>query len=63
MATRKEKAFARKVRELIKKANSLEDASVKRVISLLADVRKDVAATVASTEWQAYHLPQMKASI
>jgi len=36
---------------------------VKRAIRLLADARKEVAATVASTEWKAYHLPQMKAAI
>lgn len=63
MATSKEKAFRRKVKKLIKEAGQLEDAGVKRVIKLLHAARRDVAATVASTEWQAYHLPQMKAAI
>lgn len=63
MASKKEKAFQRKVKKLIKEAGQLEDAGVKRVIKLLSNARKEVAATVASTEWQAYHLPQMKAAI
>jgi hypothetical protein len=62
MAT-KEQIFQRKVRELIKKANSLEDDAVKRAINILQHARREVAATVASTDWQAYHLPQMKAAI
>jgi hypothetical protein len=59
----KEKRFQRKVKSLIAQAEQLEDAGVKRVIALLSDARKEVAATVASTEWQAYYLPQMKAAI
>lgn len=61
--TRKERAFNRKVKQLMKEADSLNDAAVKRVIRLLANARKEVAATVASTEWQAYHLPQLKNAI
>ena len=63
MATAKERAFQRKVKGLIAKANKLEDAEVRKVIRLLASARKEVAAAVVSTEWQAYHLPQLKASI
>lgn len=59
----KEKAFQRKVKNLIAQAGQLEDAGVKRVITLLSDARKTVAATVASTEWKEYYLPQMKAAI
>lgn len=59
----KETQFKRKVQQLIREANRLEDDAVKRAIRLLADARKEVAATVASTEWKAYHLPQMKAAI
>ena len=59
----RERAFRRKVNELIRQANRLEKAEIKKVIRLLADARKDVAAQVASTEWQAYHLPQLKAGI
>lgn len=56
-------AFQKKVAELIRKANKLEDVEVLRVVRLLADARKEVAATVASTEWQAYRLPQLKGQI
>jgi len=60
---KKEIAFHRKVDELIKRAQNLENAEVKKVITLLADARKEVAATVASTEWQAYRLPEFKNAI
>jgi len=59
----KEQIFQRKVKQLIKQADRLEDQAVKRVIRQLNTARKEVAATVASTEWQAYHLPEMKAAI
>ncbi|MBW2606126.1 MAG: hypothetical protein JRD05_00675 [Deltaproteobacteria bacterium] len=61
--TAKERAFNKKVKELIKKANSMEDAAVKRAVKLLASARKDVAAAVATTEWEAYRLPELKAAI
>lgn len=61
--SKKEIAFHRKVKELIAKAQALEDDAVRRVVQLLADARRDVAATVASTEWEAYRLPQLKAEI
>jgi len=63
MATQKEKIFARKVRELIRRADRLEEAEVKKVIRLLNSARKEVAAAVASTDWQAYHLPELKGAI
>lgn len=63
MAGAKERAFQKKVRALIGKAHDLEDDAVKRGIKLLSAARKEVAATVASTEWQAYHLPEMKRAI
>lgn len=61
--SKKEIAFQKKVDELIKQAQSLENAEVTKVIALLADARKEVAATVASTEWQAYRLPELKNAI
>lgn len=63
MAVSKQKAFEKKVRELVRQAGQMEDAAAKRAIKLLADARKEVAATVASTEWQAYRLPEMKAAV
>lgn len=59
----KEKAFERKVKKLIKQANRLEGDGVKRVVKMLADARTEVAAAVASTEWQAFYLPQLKGAI
>lgn len=61
--SKKEIVFQKKVDELIRRAQNLENAEVKKVITLLADARKEVAATVASTEWQAYRLPEFKAAI
>lgn len=63
MATAKERAFNKKVNQLIKKAGSMEDDAVKRAVKLLSKARKEVAATVASTKWEAYHLPELKAGI
>ena len=63
MASAKEKAFLRKVQQLVKKAGKMEDAAVRRVIKMLRDARKEVAAAVASTEWQAYHLDELKGAI
>lgn len=58
-----QQAFDAKVKALIKQANKLSDDAVARVIRLLSDARKEVAATVASTEWEAYYLPQIKGAI
>jgi len=63
MASRKERIFQGKVKQLIKNAERLEDAEVKKIIRLLNNARKEVAATVASTDWQAYYLPQMKSAV
>lgn len=61
--TKKEIAFQKKVDELIKRAQDLEDQAVKKVIALLADTRRDVAATVAATDWQMHRLTELKAAI
>ena len=63
MASKKEVIFQKKVSDLIARANRLEDEEVKKAIRLLAEARKTVAATVASTEWQTFYLPQMKQAI
>lgn len=59
----KEKIFRKKIEALIKQSGKMENDAVARTIQLLSDARKEVAATVASTDWQAYRLPQMKAAI
>jgi len=38
----------------------LEDREVEKVVQILETARKDVAAMVASTEWEAYYIPEMK---
>lgn len=63
MPSAKQKTFDRKVKALVKKANQLEAAEVKRSIALLADARKEVAAAVASSDWQLHRLAELKAAI
>jgi len=63
MALSKEKAFQKKCRELIRKANSLEDDKVRAAIAILNNARKDVLGTIAETDWQAYRLAQMRTAI
>ncbi len=59
----KQQIFDRKVKELVRRADNLTGQEVKKVIRLLVEARKAVAATVAQTDWQAYYLPQMQAAI
>lgn len=61
--TNREKAFAKKVQGLIDKVGKLQDAEVKKVMAMLEAMRKEVAAMVATTEWKAYAIPQLRASI
>lgn len=63
MATAKEKAFERKVRQLLKNVDKLGDDGVRRVIRLLSDARKNVAATVGSTEWEIFRLQELKGGV
>jgi hypothetical protein len=61
----KQQIFAAKIKELVRQAQVMEDDAVGRVIALLEDTRKEVIAqiTSASTDWQAYQLPRLKAAI
>ena len=45
--TRREKAYDRKVDELMKKIGRLEDREVENVLRLLESARRDIAASVA----------------
>ena len=63
MPSAKQKAFDRKVKALVKKANRLEAAEVKRTIALLANARKEIAAAVASSDWQIHRLAELKAAV
>jgi len=59
----KEAEINKKIKALIKAADKLEGKKVAAAIRLLKDAHKDVAATVATTDWQAYQLPQLKMAI
>jgi hypothetical protein len=61
--TRKEKAFEKKCEQLVAQAGRMEGAAVKRTIALLSAARKEVAAEIASTPWEAAYLPQLKGAI
>ena len=59
----KEAAFNKKIKALIKEADRLEDKKVVAAIRLLEQSRREVAATLAITDWQAHNLPQLKTAI
>jgi hypothetical protein len=55
--------FDKKVEELIATAEQMTDDQVVKAIQFLDRARKEVAATVGTTDWQLYHLPQLKTAI
>lgn len=59
----KERAYEKKLNELIGRVGTLEDREVARVLGLLETARKDVAAMIVSTEWQATFIPQMMEAV
>ena len=61
--TKRERAYMRKMEGLIRKAGKLQDAEVRRVLEILEHARLEVAARIAETEWQAYHIPQLKSAV
>ena len=61
--TKRERAYAKKMQGLIDKVGKLEDREVKKVFGLLEEARKTVAASVASTEWELYYIPQHKEAV
>lgn len=63
MASREEKRIIRIVNEILGVAEKAGDETVKRVVKQLDNARKEVAAAVASTEWQLYRLPEIKAAV
>lgn len=56
-------AYQKKIDELIAGVGRLEEREVERVLALLERARLEVAATVAATDWQAYHIPQLKEAV
>ncbi|MFA5423047.1 MAG: hypothetical protein WC374_04250 [Phycisphaerae bacterium] len=56
-------AYDIEVKKLIAQAESMGDDQVAKAIAALNKARKQVAATVAKTDWQLYQLPKLKAAI
>lgn len=63
MPSPKEIEFARKMKALLQEADNLQDEAVKRVLAILARARREVAADVASTDWETYRLAGLKEAI
>lgn len=61
--TRREQAYNKMLEDLIKKVGKLEASEVDRVLALLETAAKEVSQMVATTEWLAYRIPQLKESI
>lgn len=59
----KQKIFDRKMRELIKRSQTLTKVEVRGMLQLLKDVRKEVSDIVATTPWQLYNLDTIKQAI
>jgi Phage Mu protein F like protein len=64
MATKQEiREFKRKVDQLIANYGKFEDAKATEMMRILEQVRQNVASAVASTEWDMYHIPQLKEAV
>jgi hypothetical protein len=55
--------FNKKVAELIKTAEQMTDDQVVKAVQYLDRARLEVISAVGTTDWQIYHLPQMKTAI
>jgi len=63
VTTKRESAYDKKLAELIAQAGKLTDAQVADVLAMLETARNEIAARVATTEWQAHRLPELKAAM
>lgn len=61
--TRREQAYNKMLRDVTDRVGKLEDREVKKVMGILEDARKNVAAAVASTEWDIHHVAELKESV
>jgi len=61
--TKRERAYIKKQNELIEKVGRLEDREVVKTLEILEGARKNVAAAVASTEWEMCYIPQLKEGV
>ncbi|MGD0020820.1 MAG: hypothetical protein ABSC54_00810 [Smithellaceae bacterium] len=55
--------FDNKIAELIRQAEQMTDDQVAKAIQILERARREVLSTVGTTDWQIYHLPQLKTAI
>lgn len=55
--------YDKKVQELIAHVDAMQDTQVVKAIRLLQTARKQVAATIAATDWQLYYLPRLKNAV
>ena len=63
MPSAKEIEFSAKMKALMAEVDHLQDGAVKRLLSILNQARREVAADVASTDWEAYRLKTLKEAI
>lgn len=61
--TSQEKAYKRKLEELLKATGHLTDVEVGRVQALLKDAADRIRDAIASTEWEAYRIQQFKEAV
>lgn len=61
--TAREQAYIHKVEQLLERTGRLREAEVRRALAILEDVRVQVTAAVASTDWQAHYLPQKREAV
>lgn len=55
--------YDKQVQKLISQAESMTETQVAKAIRQLSIARKEIAATVASTDWELYHLPKLKKAV
>lgn len=55
--------FDKKISELIATAEQMTDDQVVKAVQFLERARREVISTVGATDWQIYHLPQLKTAI
>ena len=61
--TRRQQAYERRIKDLIERFGKLADGEVKNVLAILENARREIAARVASTPWEAQHIPELKAAV
>jgi len=61
--TNRERAYIKKQNELIAAVGRIEAREVVKTLEILEGARKNVAAAVASTEWEMYYIPQLNEGV